>query len=406
MASVEHPRRIIRNFIPLQLCKELEFIHKSNCTVGYRPAVFSTTLSHLIATNCPHLIMPFVPLRERLREKVEEVFGCELELVIEFTGLISWSKGASIGWHSDDNRPYLKQRDFSVVCYLNNFGENFHGGAFHFQQGEPTTVLPMAGDVLMYTADSRNIHCVDEITDGERLTLALWFSRNVSHDEDDKLLSLFSQCTSLHLNSEALLHIPFPASRNMYWFSADNFSDDHGCHICYARLLLLGFDLYCSEGKKSGFLELNSSCDASDLLMQPLQLVRGNELFVVEFANILHALQVVQFYFWKQLELESSEVEMKPRDVDVVVPLSQPQRARVDELKHLLVRDKQLAHAEASFSYSSTCDVKKQLSFDWVSFSGTIAAWEVYTCKLHQQMVLSSHHWKSHRSIFVAINTP
>ncbi|XP_058182759.1 uncharacterized protein LOC131300789 isoform X7 [Rhododendron vialii] len=140
MANPEHPRLIIHDFLSLDLCKELEFIHKSCGTVGYRPNVFSTTLSHLIATNCGHLIMPFVPIRERLKEKAEEFFGCEFELFVEFTGLIracgafgvknSWSTGASIGWHSDDNRPYLKQRDFA--------------------------------DVVMYTADSRNIHSVDE----------------------------------------------------------------------------------------------------------------------------------------------------------------------------------------------------------------------------------------------------
>jgi hypothetical protein len=56
-----------------------------------------------------------VELTERLKEKIEETFGCEYELFIEFTGLISWCKGASIGWHSDDNRSYLKQRDFAFV---------------------------------------------------------------------------------------------------------------------------------------------------------------------------------------------------------------------------------------------------------------------------------------------------
>lgn len=59
----EHPRLLLHNFLSVQECKELEYIHKSNCTVGYRPNVFSTTLSHLIATNCAHLIMPFVPIR-------------------------------------------------------------------------------------------------------------------------------------------------------------------------------------------------------------------------------------------------------------------------------------------------------------------------------------------------------
>ncbi|XP_058182758.1 uncharacterized protein LOC131300789 isoform X6 [Rhododendron vialii] len=172
MANPEHPRLIIHDFLSLDLCKELEFIHKSCGTVGYRPNVFSTTLSHLIATNCGHLIMPFVPIRERLKEKAEEFFGCEFELFVEFTGLIracgafgvknSWSTGASIGWHSDDNRPYLKQRDFAAVCYLNSHGEDFEGGLFHFQDWQPTTIVPMAGDVVMYTADSRNIHSVDE----------------------------------------------------------------------------------------------------------------------------------------------------------------------------------------------------------------------------------------------------
>ncbi|KAL0402752.1 UNVERIFIED_CONTAM: hypothetical protein Sradi_1916000 [Sesamum radiatum] len=115
------------------------------------PNVFSTTLPHLIATNSAHLIMPLVPIRERLKEKVEDHFGCEYELFVEFTGLISWCKGASIGWHSDDNRDYLKQRDFAAVCYLNSYGVDFDGGLFHFQDGEPSTVAPIAGvDFILY----------------------------------------------------------------------------------------------------------------------------------------------------------------------------------------------------------------------------------------------------------------
>lgn len=48
----------------------------------------------------------------RLRMKNNELiffFFCDLNLTV-----CSWCKGASIGWHSDDNRPYLKQRDFAV----------------------------------------------------------------------------------------------------------------------------------------------------------------------------------------------------------------------------------------------------------------------------------------------------
>ncbi|KAL4338708.1 hypothetical protein AHAS_Ahas12G0237200 [Arachis hypogaea] len=88
-----------------------------------------------------------------------------------FTALISWSRGASIGRHSDDNRPYLKQRHFAVVCYLNNYGKDFNGGLFRFRDGQPMSIMPMAGDVLMYTADQRNIHSVDEKKEKEKIKL-------------------------------------------------------------------------------------------------------------------------------------------------------------------------------------------------------------------------------------------
>ncbi|KAG2311892.1 hypothetical protein Bca4012_026387 [Brassica carinata] len=112
---------------------------------------------------------------ERLKEKIEKTFECEFELFIEFTCLISWCRGARIGWHSDDNRLYLKQRDFSAVCYLISYAKDFKGGLFRFHSGEPATVAPSAGNVIMYTADDGDIHSVDEITDGKRLTLAMWF---------------------------------------------------------------------------------------------------------------------------------------------------------------------------------------------------------------------------------------
>ncbi|XP_039066820.1 uncharacterized protein LOC120212667 isoform X1 [Hibiscus syriacus] len=134
-------RRIMNEFIKKEK-KRNRSSYTSCSAVGYRPNVFSTTLSHLIATNSAHLITPFLPIRDRLKEKVEEFFGCEYELATEFTDLISWSRGTSIGWHSDDNRPYLKQRDFTAVCYLNSYGRDFEGGLFHFEDGEPKMVAP------------------------------------------------------------------------------------------------------------------------------------------------------------------------------------------------------------------------------------------------------------------------
>ncbi|KAJ4710153.1 2-oxoglutarate (2OG) and Fe(II)-dependent oxygenase superfamily protein [Melia azedarach] len=371
----------------MQAEQELEFIHKSCSTVGYRPNVFSTTLSHLVATNSSHFIIPFVPIRERLKEKVEEFFGCEYELVVEFTGLISWTKGASIGWHSDDNRHYLKQRDFTAVCYLNNYGEDFEGGLFNFQHGEPKTIAPVSGDVVIYTADNRNIHSVDEVTLGERLTLTLWFSRDSSHDEDAKLISLLSQNLLHGSDNASKLCLPLPASSNMYWFAPNQASHDElGFNICCARLNVLGYDIYFSD-------KISSFSDSSELLMEPLQLARADDLFYKEFANILQALQVVQFFHWKASELPSFTVEIAGK----VLHLSQSQQKKISCLKSVFVKDHQLV--ETVF-HPVTINEKEQRSFSWADFSAAVKVWEDYIHKLHKDIVSSLPYWRTHQSLF------
>ncbi|CAJ1939046.1 unnamed protein product [Sphenostylis stenocarpa] len=381
----EHPRLFIPNFLSLNECRELEFIHKSSSTVGYRPNVFSTTLSHLIATNSSHFIIPFIPIRERLKDKLEEFFKCEYELFIEFTGLISWSRGASIGWHSDDNRPYLKQRHFSVMCYLNTYGKDFSGGLFHFQDGEPTSIMPKAGDVVMYTADDHNIHSVDEITGGERLTVALWFSRDSSHDEDKKLISLLSQHL-LHKNV-ADSYLPLPASSNMYWFSHGQASDyQFGFNICWARLHVLGYDIYISQDSVY-------ESDVSELLVKPVHLVRGTELLDQEFVNIMHALQVVHFYCWKGLALQN-----KVSNVDsMVVKVTDVQREKISGLNSVLSNDDDFASKVFSNMLS---EERGCICFDWSGILAAVAAWEDYASNLSQQIHLQFPYWRMHESIY------
>ncbi|KAG5240558.1 Oxidoreductase [Salix suchowensis] len=386
--SLKPPRLILHNFLTSEECKELEFIHKSSSTVGYRPNVFSTTLSHLIATNSSPFLIPFVPIREKLKEKVENFFGCEYELCIEFTGLISWCRGACIGWHSDDNRPYLKQRHFTAVCYLNSYGKDFKGGLFHFQDGEPTTLVPMAGDVAIYTADSCNIHAVDEIIEGERLTLTLWFSRDSAHDEDAKLISLLSK-TMLHSSiNMPEVKPPMLASINMYWFSLDLASHQQlGFDICLARMHVLGFDVCSCQAE--GLLS-----DSTEILMEPLQLVRGKELFKQEFVNILHALQAVQFHHWKGSDLPNVQSEVQPGDV---VRLSKSQQEAVRSLKSQFLKDHQAV--EMIFSCTTTCSRNEQ-NFDWERFSATIVALKDYCCKLHTELLMSLPYWRSHGIIY------
>ncbi|KAI3954457.1 hypothetical protein MKW92_012470 [Papaver armeniacum] len=401
MGESEHPLRLIlHDFLSHNLCKELEFIHKSCCTVGYRPNVFSTTLSHLIATNCGHLSFLLFP--SETEKKVEEFFGCEYELFIEFTGLISWTKGASIGWHSDDNRSYLKQRDFAVRIQLNGklYLLDFEGGVFHFQEGEPTSVVPVAGDLVIYTADSCNIHSVDEITEGERLTLTLWFTVIVPTNEDVKLISLLSQTLLSASLDRPFPYLPLPASSNMYWFPQDQASHDHqeGFDIRWARIHVLRYTLNVSDRKINNATS-DSSFHLSELLMEPLRLGRENELFKNEFVNGLHALQVVQFYCWKATELPAVNLisEKFRKFTEISCSLED---FKNDSLKVIFLGDQ--LHVQSVFG-SQSSDEKIQSSFNWTHFSSAIAAWEDYSHQLHRELITSLPHWRTNQSIFAIV---
>ncbi|KAL6596302.1 hypothetical protein ACP70R_047666 [Stipagrostis hirtigluma subsp. patula] len=398
----DHPRALLRVFLSPETCKELEFVHRSCGAVGYRPSVLSTSLPHLAATGCGHLLLPFVPVRERLRDAVESFFSCQFDLFIEFTGLISWCKGASIGWHSDDNKPYLRQRAFTAVCYLNDHGKDYKGGILQFQGGDPSSIVPVAGDVVIYTADNRNVHCVDEclacpsmlptnyskflqVTEGERLTLTLWFTRDSAYDEDPKLLTFLSQTSMSCEPDDQNSYIPMPASDNMYWFSYDQSGFDIRC----ARVHVLGFSFH-NSGEDSTSVLLAED-DPLELLGKHLRLGRGDEVFGKIFWNSLHALQVLQFYYWKASELAARREQTAIGSRTVSHPIIQHSRGTELPLpcNYTLARTIFGSYNNAEFA------------FEWNDFQLAVAMWENYSEELKRKLTTFLPYWLSNETIFV-----
>uniref|UniRef100_A0A0E0KB22 Fe2OG dioxygenase domain-containing protein n=1 Tax=Oryza punctata TaxID=4537 RepID=A0A0E0KB22_ORYPU len=362
--------------------QELEFVHRSCGTAGYRPSVLSTSLPHLAATGCGHLLLPFVPVRERLRDAVEAAFSCHFDLFIEFTGLISWCKRASIGWHSDDNKPYLRQRAFTAVCYLNDHGEDYKGGILQFQDGEPSFITPVAGDAVIYTADNSNTHCVDEVTEGERLTLTLWFTRDSAYDEDPKLLSFLSQTSLNYEPVHQSSYIPLPASDIMYWFAYDHSGFDIRC----ARVHILGFSFHTSIDEDNKSIA-PAEDDPIELLGKPVRLGRGDGVFDKVFANGLHALQVVQFYYWKAPELAAKRKQTSGGSGTVCCP----------------VRGTKLPlpcnHGLEQTIFGSHKNV--EIDFEWSDFELAVSMWENYSEELQRKLLKFLPHWLSSGAIFV-----
>ncbi|KAI4385857.1 hypothetical protein MLD38_003847 [Melastoma candidum] len=102
--------------------------------------------------------------------------------------------------------------------------------------------------------------------------------------------------------------VPFRASDTMYWYSAHHSSSDSGIIIYCARLHALGFSIYSSE-------------DPTDdlLLSKPRKVTRKDEYYNFEFSNLLHALQLLQYCFWKSSELRNAEVRTLTNDKVVVL---------------------------------------------------------------------------------------
>lgn len=222
----------------------------------------------------------------------------------------------------------------------------------------------------------------------------MWFTRDASHDEDAQLISFLSQTplNSLDTNFDRLL--PSPASNNMYWFPPDQASNyQSGFDLRCARIYIVGYDIYCSQDK-SYSLAVDSSDNFLELLNVPLQLACRNHLLKKEFVNILHALQVLQFYYWKRTEWQSSEYKANN---DIVVQMSQSQLEKIQDLKLLFVKNHQ--NVETIFKHGRGRSLSEQ-SIDSPSFAAANVAWETYTSKLHQEIHISYPEWKTHHSIF------
>jgi hypothetical protein len=102
-------RRVYPNFLRLELCQELLFIQRSLAVVGYRPNVQSLTLYELLLA-CPQLLPAVAKARQLIWDAVEAQFDAHCQVWPETTSLISWTEGASIGWHYDANRWVPAQR--------------------------------------------------------------------------------------------------------------------------------------------------------------------------------------------------------------------------------------------------------------------------------------------------------
>lgn len=116
----------------------------------------------------------------------------ELDLYPEYTDIVYWSNGKSMQRHRDDGYSSIPNlsgvRIISSVTYIN---DNYLGGETYIktEHGYDYVSKPKKGTVVIFKSDDTNVHGVNTITHGDRVTLPIWFCTNKKLSEDLKLES-------------------------------------------------------------------------------------------------------------------------------------------------------------------------------------------------------------------------
>jgi hypothetical protein len=124
---------------------------------------------------------------DTIKYKIKKIIddNYNTEVFPHFSDLVFWRTGRTMWWHKDngyeDTDPILKVREYSVVCYIN---DQYSGGETLIKQGSSIyTSVPKKGSVVIFTSDERCEHRVSEIKDGNRLTLAIWYTTDSKYEE-------------------------------------------------------------------------------------------------------------------------------------------------------------------------------------------------------------------------------
>jgi len=132
-----------------------------------------------------------------------------------------------------------------------------------------------------------------QVTEGERLTLTLWFTRDHTNNEVPKLLTFFSLRHHWDLNqlSKNLIFLCEPLI-TCIGFPVINLALTYDVLECMS----LAFKFHSSSGEYSTSV-LPDEENPIEMFGKQLRPVRGDDIFEKMFSSSLHALQV-SLIFW------------------------------------------------------------------------------------------------------------
>ncbi len=109
-------------------------------------------------------------LRLEIKAAIEQAFGREVKTNSTHAQL--WPTGSFARWHSDNsdidgNPTAWSDNKFASILYLN---DNYEGGDLVFRDHDLRVKLPQ-GSLITFPGGINNVHMVEEITSGDRITV-------------------------------------------------------------------------------------------------------------------------------------------------------------------------------------------------------------------------------------------
>nr|XP_026691137.1 leprecan protein isoform X3 [Ciona intestinalis] len=166
----------------------------------------------------PQTAALYYKLSEEARLQVKMYFKLTQELYFDYTHLVCRTtvKGKPVERtdlshpvHSDNcllkengsclkERPAYTWRDYSAILYLN---DEFEGGEFIMTDATArrvkVQVRPKCGRLVSFSAGKECLHGVKPVTKGRRCAMALWFTMDPTHNEEDFVISVKEMASRL-----------------------------------------------------------------------------------------------------------------------------------------------------------------------------------------------------------------
>jgi hypothetical protein len=124
-------------------------------------------------------------LNNEIKSAIEQAFG--REVVTNSTHAQLWPTGSFARWHSDNsdidgNPSAWSNNKFASILYLN---DNYEGGELIFRDHDLTVKLPQ-GTLIVFPGGIENVHRVEEVKSGDRVTVVgFWDFADSEYSEEE-----------------------------------------------------------------------------------------------------------------------------------------------------------------------------------------------------------------------------